>query len=159
MGYLERNKNLQNIIAFLIGIGLLTIITIFTKKSSFNYFTDIAAALGSFFIYLGCLLVAGMIIGIIAFKKHGYLILGIQIPLMILGDFLYIIIDYYNQSPNELLMIDLLALIRLPLGGILVFIGGFLGILMKYKIQNGAQYSMLIIKDNFLKKAFRKIFE
>lgn len=148
MSYLTRNQTKQNVLSVIAGI----IVFIFTTYlgSSFVLVNKAIDVLLMVLLYLFLMLISGMIVGSISFQKDGYKILSVLVPLAILGSFIFIVLNFYasSSSPNTLDMMTALSLMQLGPGAIFAFVGCFLSILIKYKVQNGVNFKLHFIEWN-----------
>ena len=148
MAYFERNKTIQTIFGILAGALLLAFcIGIY---SVFDFSEDMVQAFVPFFLFLLFMLLAGMITGLIAYRKDSYKIMAILVPIAMLGDFVYIIVLFLIRSSTTFgsdIGLDVyLAFQKILPGGIFVFIGCFLGVLIKYKVQRGANFTIDLLE-------------
>ncbi|MHA1187014.1 MAG: hypothetical protein ACTSSK_09105, partial [Candidatus Heimdallarchaeota archaeon] len=103
-------------------------------------------ALLNIFLYFIALLISGLVIGVITYRKDGYKILGILAPLAMFGSTFYVIYDFYSVTTPSIDMQDVYSLAIIGPGVVFVFIGCFLGILIKYKAQKGANFTMDLLE-------------
>ena len=145
--YETRNQIKQNFLAVFVGIVLL-------YASTFGFYsisiTGAAAAevLVAYFLYLCCLLISGFLTCLLAFRKDGYKILAALSFLMVLGDFLYIILDFYttNTPSYTITMKEVLSLLKFLPGVLAIASGSFLGVFLKYKRQKGMHFKLLLLE-------------
>ncbi|MHA1126994.1 MAG: hypothetical protein ACTSSB_13340 [Candidatus Heimdallarchaeota archaeon] len=153
MAYVERNRLLQTILGILAGALLIAFnIGIY---SVFEFDNDIVQALVPFFLFLFFMLLAGLITGTIAYRKDSYKIMAIFVPLAMLGDFVYLIVLFListNSIGSDVDLSYLLAFLKILPGAIFVFIGCFLGILIKYKVQKDANFTIDLLDKIKAKK-------
>ncbi|MHA1355414.1 MAG: hypothetical protein ACTSR1_09610, partial [Candidatus Heimdallarchaeota archaeon] len=97
-------------------------------------------------LYFIALLISGLVIGVITYRKDGYKILGILAPLAMFGSTFYVIYDFYSVTTPSIDMQDVYSLAIIGTGVVFVFIGCFLGIFIKYKAQKGANFTMDLLE-------------
>ena len=148
MAYIERNRTIQTIFGILAGALLLAFcIGIYYV---FVFSEDMVQAFVPFFLFLLFMLLAGMITGLIAYRKDSYKIMAILVPLAMLGDFVNVIVTFLTRASttfgSDIGLDTYLAFQKILPGGIFVFIGCFLGILIKYKVQRGANFTIKLLE-------------
>ena len=148
MSYDSRNQTLQNVLGTISGLILLGFSFLFFY--TYDISSRLANAFVSVFVYWLVMILAGMSIGLVSFRKDGFKISLILAPITFIGSLIYILIIYYTSTtPFDIYLDDVLHLFKLGPGFILIFIGCFLGVFIKYKAQKGANFSLhLIKKDN-----------
>lgn len=148
MTYLTRNQTKQNVLSVIAGMIILTASVAISVASGGAIADSSTAAFVSVFLYFFLMLISGMLVGSISFQKDGYKILSVLVPLAILGSFIFIILRFYApvSSPNAIDMMTALSLMQLGPGAILAFVGCFLGVYIKYKVQRGANFSLHFVE-------------
>jgi len=148
LNYFTRNKTKQNIlgviagaIAFAASIGLSMIM--YTNDSAANEIINM-------FMYLLIVTLAGIITGVICFRKNGFLITVILALLSMLGTFIWYVIDFYNTTiPNPTTSLsEVLFLLKFGPGLLFALLGCYLGVYIKFKKQKGANFDLPVIKED-----------
>jgi len=108
----------------------------------------VTEVLVAFFLYLCCLLISGFLTCLLTFRKDGYKIMVALSFLMVLGDFLYVVLDFYttNTPPYTITMKEALSLLKFLPGVVAVACGSFLGVFLKYKKQKGMYFKLLLLE-------------
>ena len=144
MSYESRNQTIQNIVGVIVGIILLGASIMSLIGVSISH--PMQEALFNVFLYFITLLISGLIIAVITYRKDSYKIMAILAPLTMLGSFFYILYDFYSFTTPTVDMSDVISMAIIGPGAVFVFIGCFLGILIKYKAQKGKNFTMHILK-------------